>query len=176
MLITAAHAASSAGEPWTANPSNWVAIGFVLFLALVFFLKVHKKLGAALDGRADRIRSELEEAKRLREDAQALYAEYQRKSEEAMAQADAIVAHAREEAERMAENARKDLEASIARRRELAEAKIAQAEQSAITEVRNAAIDVAISATTSVLKEDMQGEAGKAAIDAAIGDVAQRLN
>ena len=69
MLITAAYAASNPGEPWTADPSNWVAIGFVIFLALMFFLKVHAKLGSALDGRADRIRSELEEAKRLREDA-----------------------------------------------------------------------------------------------------------
>lgn len=176
MLITAAYAASNPGEPWTADPSNWVAIGFVIFLALMFFLKVHAKLGSALDGRADRIRSELEEAKRLREDAQALYAEYQRKSEEAMAQAESIVAHAREEAELMAENARKELDATIIRRREMAEAKIAQAEQAAVADVRNAAVDVAISATTAVLKEDMQGDAGKAVIDAAIGDVAQRLN
>lgn len=181
MFISAALAASEAAaghhsEGFFEDPAVWVAVAFILFVALIVYLKVPGKLTAALDARADRIRKDLEEAKRLREEAQALYAEYQRKAEEAMKDAEQIVEHAREEAERLAVKTRAEMEAALERRRKQAEEKIAQAEQQALDEVRVRAVELAVAAATQILKQDMRGERGSALIDDAIGTVGRHLH
>ena len=178
MFISAAYAASgeAANGSMFSDPAFWVAVAFVMFFALILYLKVPGKLLSQLDARADRIRNELEEAKRLREEAQALYAEYQRKAEEAAKEADDIVSHAREESQRLAEKMRADLEASLERRKAQAEAKIAQAEQHAVEEVRNRAVDIATAAAASILREEMKGDAGQALIDNAISGINRHLH
>ncbi|WP_281018651.1 MULTISPECIES: ATP F0F1 synthase subunit B [unclassified Minwuia] len=179
MFISAAMAATEGAEHaegFFEDPTVWVALAFILFIALIIYLKLPGKITAQLDTRADRIRNELEEAKRLREEAQSLYAEYQRKAEDALKEADRIVAHAREEAERVGEKARADLEASIERRRQQAEQKIAQAEQQALDEVRAKAVNIAIAAATDILKEDMQGASGSALIDSSIDELGKHLH
>lgn len=179
MFISAAMAATEGAEHaegFFEDPSVWVGVAFLLFIALVIYLKLPGKITGLLDARADGIRSELEEAKRLREEAQSLYAEYQRKAEDALKEADRIVEHAREEAERVGAKAKADLEASMERRRVQAEQKIAQAEQQALDEVRARAVDIAIAAATSILKDDMQGEKGVALIDASIDDLGKHLH
>ncbi|ANK82664.1 MAG: hypothetical protein TEF_19075 [Rhizobiales bacterium NRL2] len=159
-----------------ADPTFWVAVAFVLFFALMIYLKLPGKIVAQLDARADRIRGELEEAKRLREEAQSLYADYQRKAEEAVQEADRIVEHAREEAERTAEKMRADMEAALERRKTQAESKIAQAEQQAIDEVRNRAVEIATAAAARILREELKGDAGNRLIDDAIGSVGRHLH
>src|SRR6202451_2500911 len=111
-----------------AETENWVAIGFFLFLALLVYLGVHRQVFDNLDQRQARIKSELDEARRLKEEAQALLAEFQRKGREAENEAAAIIAGARAEAERLAAEAKTRMEDFVARRTKMAEAKITQAE------------------------------------------------
>ncbi|MDF1722031.1 MAG: ATP F0F1 synthase subunit B [Minwuia sp.] len=179
MFISAAMAATEGAansEGFFEDPTVWVGVAFLLFIALIIYLKLPGKITAQLDTRAERISSELEEAKRLREEAQSLYAEYQRKAEDALKEADRIVEHAREEAERVGVKAKAELEASLERRRLQAEQKIAQAEQQAMDEVRARAVNIAIAAATSILKDDMQGEKGTALIDRSIEDLGKHLH
>lgn len=181
MLISTAHAATEAaaehgGGGMFSDPAFWVAVAFVLFVALILYLKLPGKLASQLDARSERIRNELEEAKRLREEAQSLYADYQRKAEEAVQEADRIVEHAREEADRTAEKMRADMEAALERRKAQAEAKIAQAEQQAIEDVRNRAVDIASAAAARILQEEMKGDAGNRLIDDAIGSIDRHLH
>jgi len=177
MFISTAYAATGeAGGSIFSDPTFWVAVAFVIFFLLMFYLKVPGKLAAQLDARAERIRGELEQAKALREEAQETYAEYQRKAEEAQQEAEAIVAHAREESARLAEKMRIDLEASLERRKAQAEAKIAQAEQQAIDEVRNRAVEIATAAAAEILREQMQGDNGAAMIDDAISGIGKHLH
>lgn len=136
------------------SPTIWV---FISLLIVIFFLAskgIHKTLGKALDARAEGIRHELDEAKRLREEAQALLASYQRKQAEAEEQAKHIVEQARRDAEAMAEQARKDLKDKLARRAELAEAKIANAEAEAISDVKSRAVDLAVAAAEKLIREE----------------------
>lgn len=182
MFISTAYAAASEAAEATAehsmfaDPELWVAVAFFIFVGLVVYMKLPGKLASQLDARSDRIRGELEEAKRLREEAQALYAEYQRKAEEAVQEADRIVEHAREEADRTAEKMRTDMESSLERRKAHAEAKIAQAEQQAIEEVRNRAVDIATLAAARILQEEMKGDAGSRLIDDSIGKIGAHLH
>ena len=125
---------------------NWVALGFLLFLGLLAYLGVHRKLIASLDQRQGRIKAELDEARRLREEAQALLAEFERKGREAEGEAAAIIAGAKAEAERLAAEAKTRMEDFVARRTKMAEAKITQAEAQALADVRSAAADAAVAA------------------------------
>ena len=139
----------------------WALVGLILFFALLWYLKVPGKVGAMLDKQADNIKQELDGARQLREEAQALMAEYQRKRKEAEAEAEQIVADAKVEADRLAEEAKAALEEMIARRTKAAEAKIAQAEANAIAEVRSRAADVAAKAAevlvaSSTTKQEVQ--------------------
>jgi F-type H+-transporting ATPase subunit b len=120
-----------------ANTNFVVLISFLLFVAVLIYLKVPEKVAAQLDKRADGIRSELDEARAIREEAQALLASYERKQKEVQGQADRIVAHAKEEAAEAAEQAKADLKASIARRMQAAEDQIASAEAQAVKDVRD---------------------------------------
>ncbi len=158
------------------DPGFWVGVSFVLFVLLIVYYKVPGQITKALDERADRIRHELDDAQRLREEAQALLAEYQRKRTEAEKEAEDIVTQAKAEAEAYAEETRRKLAESVERRTVLAEQKIAQAETSAMNEVRAAATDLAIAAAERIIAAEVQGKKADDMIDDSITAVKTRLN
>lgn len=158
------------------TPEIWVAVSFVIFIGLLMGLGVHKKVAAMLDGRAERIAQELEEAKRLREDAHKLLAEYQRKRRQAEEEAEAIVAAAKVEADRLAREAQAKVEEYVARRTKSAEDKIAQAEAQAVSEVRAAAADAAVTAAEGILAGTVKGQIASDLIDNGIREVKAKLN
>jgi F-type H+-transporting ATPase subunit b len=148
----------------------WAFVGLILFLALVAYMKVPGTVAGQLDKRADQIRNELEEARKLREEAQQLLAEYQRKRKEAEAEAVGIVDAAKREAKALAADAKAKTEEYVTRRTAFAEQKIAQAERDAIAEVRGSAVDIAIEAARKVLGDKVDaataGQLFKSSIDA----------
>ncbi|MBY5784111.1 F0F1 ATP synthase subunit B [Rhizobium leguminosarum] len=151
-------------------------VGLVLFLALVVYLKVPGMMARSLDDRADQIRNELAEAKRLREEAQHLLAEYQRKRKEAEAEAAHIVAAAEREAEMLTAEAKKKTEEFVANRTALSEQKIKQAEVEAMKAVRSAAVDLAIAAAETVLTKRADTKIQSELFGNAVGQVKTRLN
>lgn len=151
-------------------------VGLLLFFALIVYLKVPGMMAKALDERAEKISNELAEAKRLREEAQHLLAEYQRKRKDAEAEAASIVAAAEREAEMLTAEAKQKTEEYVTRRNALSEQKIKQAEVDAINAVRSAAVDLAIAAAERVLASKTDAATGKALFDNAIGEVKARLN
>jgi len=154
----------------------WAFVGLLIFIGLIFYLKVPGKITASLDERADKIRDELDEAKRLREEAQQLMAEYQRKRKEAEEEAEAIVAVAEKEAASIKEEARIKSEEYVARRQALAEQKIAQAESDAINEVRASAVDVAITAAEKLIGDKITAKAKTDLFKASVAEVKEHLN
>jgi F-type H+-transporting ATPase subunit b len=153
----------------------WVAVAFVILLALIWRAGAHRSIVSALDARRDRIRSELDEARRLKEEARGVLEQYQRKRAEAEQEAAAILAQARTEADQLAAEAKKRLEEFVARRTKQAETKIAQAETQALADVRAAAADAAASAAERILTETVKGETAEQLVEAAIRDVKTRL-
>ncbi len=151
MLIQA-----SASGPLHTDPTFWVAICVLAFLGFLLFKGVHKLIGAALDERSAKISEELAEARRLREEAQALLASYKRKQKEAEDLAEDIVKQARHDAELMAVNARKDMAERLERRTAMAEAKIKSAEVQALNEVRAKAADLSLDAAEALLRKDLK--------------------
>ncbi|QFY59219.1 F0F1 ATP synthase subunit B [Rhizobium grahamii] len=151
-------------------------IGLFLFLGLVVYLKVPGMMAKSLDDRADQIRNELAEAKRLREEAQHLLAEYQRKRKEAEAEAAHIVAAAEREAEMLTAEAKKKTEEFVANRTLVSEQKIKQAEADAMKAVRSAAVDLAIAAAESVLAKKADTKVQSTLFSDAVGQVKTRLN
>ena len=158
------------------EPETWVAVAFFLFIGLGIYLKVPAMLAKMLDERADKIGKELAEAKKLREEAQALLAEYQKKRAEAEKDAANIVAQAKIEAESYSVETRKKLAETIERRTKQAAQKIAQAEAAAIKEVRTTATETAIAAASKLVGEAVQGTKGTKLIDESIAAVKGRLN
>jgi F-type H+-transporting ATPase subunit b len=138
----------------------WATVALLLFLALIIYLKVPGMMTKALDDRSEKIRNDLEEARRLREEAQQLLAEYQRKRKEAEQEAEEIIAAAKHEAQAMAKDAENKTEDFIARRTAMAEQKIAQAEGQALAEVRIAAVDLAVDAAEAVIEKKLSGTTG----------------
>ena len=178
MFISTAYAASSGehGEvSLFAQPEFWLAIAFALFVGLLA-RPVGRKIGDALDGRSKKIETEIEEAARLRDEAQALLASYQRKSREALKEAEDILANAEAEAKRLAEEAAVELAASLKRREQMALEKIAQAEARAVDDVRNAAVDVALAATRELIQKNLDTGKANALVDAAIGELPKKLH
>ena len=159
-----------------AEAEFWVAVAFVILLALFAKLGVHRILTGALDDRSARIKSELDDARRIRDEAQALLAEYQRKRKEADREADAIVAAARAEAERQAAEAKQKAEEFVARRTKIAETKIAQAEAQAVADVRAAAAEAAVAAAERILAETAKGKVAEDLIAQGIRDLKTKLN
>ena len=159
------------------NDSHFVvALSFFLFIGLLAYLGVHKFLIKALDDRSDRIRDELDEARRLREEAQATFAEFERRSREVQSLADEIVAHAKVESEKAAVIARAELAASIERRMKSANEQIAMAEANAVREVKDKAVQVAIAAAAEVMASRMTDQKASALIDDAIRNVGEKLH
>jgi len=154
----------------------WALVGLILFLAIVAYLKVPGMIGGQLDQRADKIRNELEEARKLREEAQQLLAEYQRKRKEAEAEAVGIVDAAKREAKALAADAKVKTEEYVTRRTAFAEQKIAQAERDAIAEVRGSAVDIAIEAARKVLGDKVDATAAGQLFKSSIDAVKTKLN
>ncbi len=178
LFAVAATPVFAAGGPFFSmgNPEFVVVIGFVLFLSLLAYLKVPGLLGGMLDKRAEGIKSDLDEAKALREDAQTILASYERKQKEVQEQADRIVEAAKAEAENAAAEAKEDLKQSIKRRLAAADEQIASAQASAVKEVRDAAIAVSVAAANDVIAKQLSAADGNALIEDAIKDVADKLH
>lgn len=176
-LTTATPAFAAKGPFFSLSNSNFVVlIAFLLFVGVLLYLKVPTLLGGMLDKRAEGIKSELDEARALREEAQTLLAGYERKQKEVQDQADRIVAHAKEEAKAAAEQAKEDLKLSIARRMAAAEDQIASAESSALKEVRDRAVAIAIGAAKDVIAKQMTAAESNKLIEDAIADVDAKLH
>jgi len=150
-------------------------VGLILFFALVIYLKVPGMVTKSLDERADKIRDELAEAKRLREEAQHVLAEYQRKRKEAEAEAAGIVAAAEREAAMLTAEAKQKTEEFVARRNALSEQKIKQAETDAINAVRAAAVDLAVAAAETIIVKKADAAVQDDLIKSALGEVKARL-
>lgn len=154
----------------------WATVGLVLFLAILVYFKVPRMIGGSLDDRAERIRTELEEARRLREEAQQLLAEYQRKRKEAEQEAGEIVEQAKQEATHIVAEAKARTQEYVARRTTLAEQKIAQAEREAVNAVRSNAVDVAVAAATRLLEERADADVTARLFQSSLDDVKTKLN
>jgi F-type H+-transporting ATPase subunit b len=154
----------------------WVAVAFVAFLGVLVYFGAHKMMVNYIDQRRDRIKAELDEALRLKEEAQALLAQYQRKQREAIEEAAAIIAGATAEAERMMAEAKAKMEEFIGRRSKMAETKIAQAEAQALADVRAAAAEAAVSAAQTILTQTVKGDVADHLIVKGIDDVKSKLN
>lgn len=152
----------------------WIA--FLVFIGVLIYFKVPSMIGGMLDKRAATIRAELDEARKLREEAQELRASFERKKAEVKDQAERIVAKAKADAEAAAAQAKSDLQATIARRLRAAEDQIASAEASAVREVRDQAIAVSISAASELIAKNLTPEDFGALIEQSIATVEQRLH
>jgi F-type H+-transporting ATPase subunit b len=157
------------------DPTFWVLISFLVFIALAV-KPIRKTVFSALDQRAVRIKTQIEEAHDLREAAQRLLAEYQQKQRQAMQDIQQIIAHAREEAARQRTQGEKALEASLQRRERQAIDRIAQAEAQALNDVRQAAADMAIAATRHLLESALDTSKRGAMIDTAIKELPQKMH
>ncbi len=158
--------------PLLEDPEFWVVLAVVIF-AIGVWKPARRAILGGLDARAARIRDELAAAQRLREEAERMLETYQQ--QRAAAEAEAILAHARDEAERVAAQAARNLEETLARRRRLAEERIAQEEAKALAEIRTITVDVAISAARQVITAELDEKRGAALIDAAIAGLPQQL-
>lgn len=154
----------------------WAFVALIIFLAVLGYLGVHKTMAKALDDRADKIRGELDEARRLREEAQELLAEYQRKRKEAEQEAGDIVAAAKREAEALERDAEIKTAEFVERRTALAEQKIAQAQSQAMAEVRASAVDLAVAAAGRIIDGQVSGTTADKLVKDSIAEVKARLN
>jgi F-type H+-transporting ATPase subunit b len=152
------------------EPEFWVAVGFFIYVG------VPTMITRSLDDRAKRIKAELDEARRLKEEAQGLLAEYQRKQHDAESEAQAIIAGAKAEAERMGAEAKTKMEEFIVRRTKMAETKIAQAEAQAVADVRAAAAEAAVTAAERILTQSVKGKVAEDLLAQGISDVKAKLN
>ena len=159
-----------------ANTDFIVLIAFILFIGVLFYFKVPGMLSKMLNDRSTGIQSELDEARSLRDEAQALLASYERKHREVQEQADKIVAQAKIDAEAAADQAREDLARSIERRMAAAEDQIASAQAAAIKEVRDTAVTVAIAAARDVIAKQMTAADANKLVDDAISQVDAKLH
>lgn len=177
LIASASPALAATGPFFSLSNTNFIVLlAFLLFIAILIYFKVPGMLGGMLDKRAEGIRSELDEARSIREDAQKLLASYERKQQEVKDQAGRIVAHAKEEAQLAADAAKKDIEVSIARRLAAAEDQIASAQASAVKDVRDRAATVAVAAAREVFAKQMTSEDAGRMIDDSISTVGAKLH
>jgi len=158
------------------DPEFWVLLAFVIFIGVLVRFGVPKMALSALDDRSARIKQALDEAQRLRSEAQAVLTQYQQKRAEAEKEAEAIIVSARVEAERLAGEAKGKVEEFVARRTKMAESKIAQAEAQALADVRAAAADAAVAAAEKILVQTTHGAAAESLIAKGISDLKAKLN
>ncbi|PWE31866.1 ATP F0F1 synthase subunit B [Pararhodobacter marinus] len=178
ITVFAASPALAATGPFFSlrNTDFVVLLAFLLFVGVLFYFKVPSLIGGLLDKRAATIRAELDEARKLREEAQELRASFERKKAEVKDQAERIVAKAKADAELAAKQAQADLEATIARRLRAAEDQIASAEAGAVKAVRDRAIAVSIAASRELIASNMTAEDANKMIENSIATVDQRLH
>ena len=158
------------------KPNSGSRSAFVLFIGVLAYFGVHKLIVKGIDDRRDRIKAELDEARRLKEEAQALLAQYREKQRAAEQEAAAIIAGAKAEAERLAVEAKAKMEDFVARRTKMAESKIAQAEAQALADVRSAAAEAAVAAAETILTRTVKGKVADDLIAKGIDDVKRKLN
>jgi len=158
------------------DPETWVAIAFIILMGVFAWLGVHRTVLTALDHRADRIKGELDDARRLKEEAAKVLAEYKAKRATAEREADEIVSNAKAEAERIAADAKTKMEDFVARRTKTAESKIALAEAQALADVRAAAAEAAVTAATTILSQSVKGSLADDLLAKGIAEVRQKLN
>ncbi|WP_265499822.1 F0F1 ATP synthase subunit B [Paracoccus beibuensis] len=176
-LLAAGPAAAATGPFFSLRNTNFIVLlAFIAFIAILVYYRVPAMLGGLLDKRADAIRGDLDEARRLREEAQEIYASYERRQREVKTQAEQIVANAKREAEAQAAKARQDLDKSIERRLQAAQDQIGSAENDAVRAVRDRAVQTAVAAASEILAAQVRAGQRSAGIDEAIEDVARRLN
>lgn len=154
----------------------WVVVAFVAFFGVMIYFGAHKLIADTLDQRAAHIRAELDDARRLKEEAQALLAEYQRKQRTAERDAAEIIAGAKTEADRLAAEAKTRMEEFLARRTKMAETKIAQAEVQALADVRAAAAEAAVAAAERILAKSVKGKVADELIAKGIADLKSKLS
>lgn len=176
LAASPALAASEYGFFTLQNTDFVVSIGFLVFVGILLYFNVPRQAAGMLDKRAHGIQAELDEARALREEAQALLASYERKHKEVQEQADRIVASAKEEASNAATAAKDDIARSITRRLTAAEEQIASAEANAVNAVRDRAIVVAVAAAKDVLAKQMDDAAASSLIDDSITTVDEKLH
>jgi F-type H+-transporting ATPase subunit b len=157
------------------NEYTWVTTALLIFFGILYYAGAHRTVLGAIDGRSKRIADELAQARKLREDAQALLASFEARRSAAEAEAQGIVQQAREEAARIEAEGKARIEAFVKRRTEQAELKIAQAERSAAADVRNAAADAAVQAAEALLKAHGAG-ASASIFEESLADVRNRMN
>ena len=158
------------------DPETWVAIAFVILMVVFGYLGVFQKAMVALDHRADRIKAELDDATRLKQEAAKVLADYKARTASAEREAADIIANARSEAERIATEAKAKVEDFVARRTKTAEGKIALAEAQAVADVRAAAAEAAVQAASSILSQSVKGQVADDLLAKGITEVRQKLN
>ncbi|MGY3236359.1 F-type H+-transporting ATPase subunit b [Bradyrhizobium sp. USDA 4472] len=158
------------------EPETWVAVAFLILMVVFGYLGVFKKAMAALDHRADRIKAELDDATRLKQEAAKVLADYKARSASAEREAADIIANARSEAERIATEAKAKMEDFVARRTKTAESKIALAEAQALADVRAAAAEAAVQAASTILSQSVKGQVADDLLAKGITEVRQKLN
>jgi len=159
-----------------AQPETWVAVAFVILMGVFAWLGIHRTVLTALDHRAQRIKAELDDARRLKDEAAKLLADYQARRASAEREAQEIITNARAEAERIAAEARTRMEDFVVRRTKTAENKIAMAEAQALADVRAAAAEAAITAASTVLSQSVKGQVADDLLAKGIAEVKAKLN
>jgi len=162
-------------EPFYLVPTFWVAVSFFVFVGMAA-----KPLGKAfanmLDTRSAQIASELEQAKRLREEAQAVYEHYRTKQAESLKEAEAMLARAKEDAAQMATHAEAELKSMLDKRMKLANERIAQSETKALENVQNHVVDIAIAAARSLISEHLERGGSKELTLQAAAELERKLH
>ena len=158
------------------QPETWVAIAFVILMVLFAYLGIHRTVLTALDHRSERIKAELDDAKRLKEEAAKLLGEYKTRRASAEREAEEIIANAKSEAERIATEAKAKMEDFVARRTKTAESKIALAEAQALADVRAAAANAAVEAASTIMSQSVKGSVADDLLAKGIAEVRAKLN
>ncbi|KJC57981.1 ATP F0F1 synthase subunit B [Bradyrhizobium sp. LTSPM299] len=158
------------------EPETWVAVAFVILMIVFGYLGVHRTLFTALDHRAARIKAELDDARRLKDEATKLLGEYKARRASAEREAEDIISSARAEAERIAAEAKTKMEDFVARRTKTAESKIALAEAQAVADVRAAAANAAVTAASTILSQSVKGSVADDLVNKGIAEVRAKLN
>jgi F-type H+-transporting ATPase subunit b len=158
------------------EPETWVAIAFIILMGVFAWLGVHRRVLTALDHRAERIKAELDDARRIKDEAAKVLAEYKARRASAEREAADIVTNARAEAERIAADAKAKMEDFVARRTKTAESKIALAEAQALADVRAAAAEAAVAAASTILSQSVKGQVADDLLAKGIAEVRQKLN
>lgn len=159
-----------------AEPEFWVAVAFVILMGVFAYFGIHRTVLKTLDHRRDRIKAELDDARRLKEEAAKLLAEYEARAATAEKEAQDIIAGAKAEAERIAAEAKTKMEDFVARRTKTAESKIALAEAQALADVRAAAANAAVAAASAILSQSVKGDVADDLLTKGIAEVRSKLN